>query len=75
MCPPKAPKAPAPEKEKSLRYLLSRDQFDKIGGSAGGSGYGLPSRGAPGGSGFPRNPGSGVGLAPAGTRPNATALK
>ena len=36
MCPPSAPKAPAPQPERPLRYLLSRDQARRAGMDTGG---------------------------------------
>ena len=36
MCPPRAPKAPAPQPERPLRYLLSRDQARRAGMNTGG---------------------------------------
>jgi len=37
MCPPKAPKAPEPQPERPLRYLLSRDQARRAGMNTGGT--------------------------------------
>jgi len=81
MCPPKAPKAPPPKdtEEKPLRYLLSRDQYDKLGNTQGSGGnYFLPRRGrgsSPGGGGrmFDSQNG-GPGLAPAIQRQSAPQL-
>lgn len=63
MCTPSPPKAPPPEPQRQPRYLLSRDQFEELGVSAGGRGpqWTPPPDGGSVRSGPPSNAGLGLG--------------